>query len=213
MHKRSTAMKNFLPGLARLLLGSSLLLTALAYAQDELAAREEAAQVIATNFMQQMSGALARELANGPEQAAAVCRDLAPQIAGTLSRRNGWQITRVGTRVRNPLLGLPDAWEREVLNEFAARAANGEDLALMSFGEVVDNAGNPEYRYLKAIPLGPNCVLCHGTADQIPDSVESSLAQFYPQDRAIGYTIGELRGAVSIRQPLDIPLAADAAAE
>lgn len=181
-------------------------------AQDDLAARAEAAQVVAANFQQQLGNALQTELANGPEQAAAVCRDLAPQIAGTLSRRNGWQVTRVGTRVRNPLLGLPDAWERGVLNTFATRAANGEDLATMSFGEVVDNAGNPEYRYMKAIPVGPNCVLCHGSAEQIPDSVEQSLAQFYPQDKATGYALGDLRGAVSIRQPLTIPLA-NAAAE
>lgn len=191
-----------LPGALGLLLAAVPVL-----AQDDLTERAEAAQVVATNFQQQLSGALQTELAKGPEQAATVCRDLAPQIAGTLSRRNGWQITRVGTRVRNPLLGLPDAWEREVLKAFSERAANGEDLAAMSFGEVVDNAGNPEYRYMKAIPLGPNCVLCHGTADQIPDSVEQSLAQFYPQDRATGYAPGELRGAVSIRQPLDIPLA------
>lgn len=190
-----------------LLLGATPVL-----AQDDLARRAAAALTIATNFQQQLSNALQRELANGPEQAATVCRDLAPQIAGTLSRRNGWQITRVGTRVRNPLLGLPDAWERQVLKTFAERAAQGEELATMSFGEVVDNAGSPEYRFLKAIPLGPNCVLCHGTAEQIPDSVEQSLAQFYPQDRATGYALGELRGAVSIRQPLDIPLV-DAAAE
>lgn len=56
-----------------------------------------------------------------------VCTDLAPHIAGRLSRDQGWRVTRVGTRVRNPLLGMPDAWEQQVLALFAARAAKGED--------------------------------------------------------------------------------------
>jgi hypothetical protein len=180
-----------------------------ALAQDDLVAREQAAQTVATTLMQQLSMALVQELAaGGTEGAATVCRDLAPQIAGTLSRRNGWQVTRIGTRVRNPLLGLPDTWEREVLDSFAARAAAGEDLATMSFGAIVDTAGRPEYRFLKAIPHQANCAMCHGTPEQIPEGVKAGLAQFYPEDRASGYALGELRGAVSIRQPLDIPLTA-----
>ena len=165
--------------------------------------REQAAQEVATTFMQQLSSALQRELANGPAEAAAMCRDIAPQLAGLLSRQNGWQVKRVGTRVRNPLLGMPDAWERQVLEDFERRRADGEDLASMSFGEVVDVGGQREYRYMKAIGVQPACVVCHGSSEQIPQTVQDSLEQFYPHDEAVGYAIGDLRGAVSIRQPLE----------
>lgn len=187
------------------MLGLSLSAPAV-WAQDELVARQEAAATVAGAFLQQLQNELQRELANGPAEAATICRDIAPQLASQLSRQNGWQVTRVGTRVRNPLLGLPDAWEREVLNEFAARQQQGEALADLSHGELVEFEGRLEYRYMKAIGVQPACLVCHGTSEQIPASVRDSLAQFYPRDQAVGYAIGELRGAVSIRQPLEVPL-------
>lgn len=177
-----------------------------AQAQDEIAARVAAAKTVAAAFQQQLQNDLQLELANGPAAAATVCRDIAPQLAGTLSRQNGWQVTRIGTRVRNPLLGLPDAWERKVLNDFEARMANGEALATMDHGELVEFEGRLEYRYLKAIGVQPACLICHGSNEQIPEEVLRSIDQFYPQDRAVGYALGDLRGAISIRQPTDIPL-------
>jgi hypothetical protein len=187
-------------------LAACLLLPCVAQAQDELAARQSAAVTVANGFLQQLQSELQRELANGPAEAATICRDIAPLLASQLSRRNGWQVTRVGTRVRNPLLGLPDAWERKVLNEFAARQDQGEDVATLTHGEVVEFEGRLEYRYMKAIGVQPACLTCHGPATQIPQAVQDSIAQFYPQDQAVGYAIGDLRGAVSIRQPLEVPL-------
>ena len=192
--------------ICRAALAVSLLLSTAASAQDELTVRQQAAATVAEGFLQQLQSELQRELASGPAEAATICRDIAPLLASQLSRRNGWQVTRVGTRVRNPLLGLPDAWERQVLNEFAARQQQGEDLATLTHGEVVEFEGRLEYRYMKAIGVQPACVTCHGSAAQIPQGVKDSIAQFYPQDQAVGYAIGDLRGAVSIRQPLEVPL-------
>lgn len=165
--------------------------------------REAAAKEVASSFLQQLSSALQRELANGPAEAAAVCRDIAPELAGLLSRQHGWQVRRVGTRVRNPLLGMPDAWELEVLDDFERRRNRGEDLAGMSRGEVVEVGGRREYRYMQAIGVQPTCVVCHGSNAQIPEAVLDSLEQFYPHDAAVGYAPGDLRGAVSIRQPME----------
>lgn len=192
--------------LRSLAVSAGLLLGAHALAQDELAARQSAATTVATAFLQQLQGELQRELAAGPAEAATICRDIAPQLAGQLSRQNGWQVTRIGTRVRNPLLGLPDAWERGVLNDFATRLQQGEDLAALDHGEIVEFEGRLEYRYVKAIGVQPACLVCHGPTEQIPQGVRDSLTQFYPRDQAVGYAVGELRGAVSIRQPLEVPL-------
>lgn len=174
---------------------------------DDIAAREKAARAASAAFVQKLGGALKAEMQKGgPEQAILVCRDIAPQIAGELSRANGWRVTRVGTRARNPMLGLADDWEHKVLNDFRARAAKGGKYPDMVFGEVVEIGGAPHYRFMKAIPVQEACLACHGSAEQIPDGVEARLASAYPQDRATGYQVGELRGAVSITQPLDIPL-------
>jgi len=55
---------------------------------------------------------------------------------------------------------------------------------------------------MKPIMVQLKCLLCHGSSDQIPESIRLMLKEQYPFDRAIGYKTGELRGAVSIKQPL-----------
>lgn len=164
--------------------------------------REPAA--VAEALMKELSGALQAQLAaGGPVEAVNVCTELAPAIAGRLSRETGWRVTRVGTRVRNPLLGTPDAWEARVLAEFEARAAAGEPLAGMSFAEQVEEPGGRFQRYLRAIPVQPACLACHGPPETLAAPVAEALRARYPHDRATGYLAGQLRGAVSIKQPLD----------
>jgi hypothetical protein len=165
--------------------------------------REQAAAKVTGTFLQELGEAMTREMKKGgPVEAIKVCAELAPEIANRLSRENGWRVTRVGTRVRNPLLGMPDAWEQNVLEGFAARAAKGEALAGMSHGEVVSEPGGQYYRFMKAIPVQSNCLLCHGTAETIPETIKTILKRHYPFDAATGYQAGDLRGAVSIKQPL-----------
>lgn len=165
--------------------------------------REQAAANVTGAFLQELGEAMTREMKkSGPVEAIKVCAELAPEIANRLSRENGWRVTRVGTRVRNPLLGMPDVWEQHVLEGFAARAAKGEDLAGMSHGEVVSEPGGKYYRFMKAIPVQGKCLLCHGPAETIPESIKTILKQHYPFDAATGYQAGDLRGAVSIKQPL-----------
>ena len=138
----------------------------------------------------------------GPAAAIEVCRDRAPALTGALSRRYGWRITRVGTRVRNPLLGTPDAWEQRVLAEFEARRQAGEPLGAMEFHAVVDEPAGPQFRYLKAIGVQPLCLTCHGDPAAIPEPVRAVLAREYPHDMATGYRAGDLRGAFSVKRAL-----------
>lgn len=174
---------------------------------DELKQRQQAAAQVTSQLLRQLGGALKKEMGSqGPSAAIDVCRDKAPQIAGDLSRRNGWRVTRVSQKPRNPMLGTPDAWEMSVLQEFEARAAKGEPYADMTFSEVVTEGGERFFRYMKPIATKPLCLSCHGSRDQIPQAVQARLETDYPFDKATGYRPGELRGAVSIKQPMDIAL-------
>jgi hypothetical protein len=166
--------------------------------------REKAASEVATTFLNELGAVMKREMTKGgPIEASNVCAELAPEIAGRLSREHGWRVTRVGTRVRNPLLGMPDAWEQKVLAEFAERSANGEAFAGMTHSEVVTEPGGRYYRFMKPIMVQPQCLLCHGPREHIPEELRTVLSSHYPFDAATGYKAGELRGAVSIKQPLD----------
>jgi hypothetical protein len=172
-------------------------------ARADSSEREKVAPEVAKGFLRELGEAMTREMTkSGPTEAIKVCAELAPEIAGRLSREQGWRVTRVGTRVRNPLLGMPDAWEQQVLSEFADRAGKGEAFPGMIHSEVVTEPSGQYYRFMKPIAVQPQCLLCHGPSDQIPEEIRTLLNQQYPFDAATGYKAGELRGAVSIKQLL-----------
>ncbi len=184
----------------------ALLMPSPGAALDDTTERDKAATEVAMGFLKELGAAMTREMAKGgPTEAIRVCAELAPEIAGRLSREHGWRVTRVGTRVRNPLLGMPDAWEQRVLAEFAERAAKGEAFAGMTHSEVVTEPGGQYYRFMKPIAVQPQCLLCHGPVATIPAEVQQRLKAQYPFDAATEYKSGELRGAVSIKQPFDRP--------
>jgi Protein of unknown function (DUF3365) len=191
-------MRRLTIGVLPLLLLSPLL----AAAQDTdallAASRETAGQLI-----QQLGAQLRAELAKGgPEGAVAVCKTIAPELAGRLSRDTGWRVSRVSLKTRNPLLGSPDAWEQRGLEEFDRRVAAGEKAETLEVGEVVEEPAGRYYRYMKALPVQPLCLTCHGTAETIPPDVQQRLRAEYPNDRATGYRAGQVRGAVTVKRPL-----------
>jgi hypothetical protein len=183
--------------------GVLILCTAVCYGEDNAAGLNAAAQKTAAGFMKELGAAFKREMAaGGPVGAVKVCSEIAPSIAGRISRETGWRVTRVGTRVRNPLLGMPDAWEQKVLADFERRVSKGEEIDKISFSEVVSEPDGRFFRYMKAIGVKPQCLACHGSEDRIPSSVRTILRERYPHDKAIGYKAGDLRGAISIKAPL-----------
>ncbi|MBK9946726.1 MAG: DUF3365 domain-containing protein [Nitrospira sp.] len=184
----------------------ALLVPSHGFAVEDTTGLERAASEVAMGFVRELGAAMTREMAKGgPTEAIKVCAELAPEIAGRLSREHGWRVTRVGTRVRNPLLGMPDAWEQKVLGEFAERATKGEAFAGMTQSEVVTEPSGRYYRFMKAIAVQPQCLLCHGPVATIPGEIQQRLKAQYPFDTATGYQAGELRGAVSIKQPFNEP--------
>ena len=157
----------------------------------------------ATSLLQQLGAQLRSTLAeSGPEGAVAVCKTIAPELAGRLSREKGWKVSRVSLKTRNPLLGTPDAWEQKVLEGFDRKVAAGEKAETLEFGEVVNEPAARYYRYMKAIPVQPLCLTCHGIRDQISPSILERLGADYPHDRATGYSPGQVRGAVTVKRPL-----------
>ena len=150
-----------------------------------------------------LRGRFRKEMAaGGPARAVLVCGRLAPLAFDRASRQTGWKITRVGTRVRDPLLGMPDAWEQKVLQRFEQEAAHGENRDKMSYSQIVTEPGGRYFRYMKALFIKPVCLACHGPAKDISPKVMAILKNRYPHDKAIGYKTGQLRGAISVKVPL-----------
>lgn len=197
-------MKGFIKHAVGVMAAGIILMFAVSCYGQESAGRLNAdVRLTAAGFMHELGSAFKKEMAaGGPVGTVNVCSKVAPSIAGRISRQKGWRVTRVGTRVRNPLLGMPDAWEQKVLADFQRRAAKGESLDRMSFSEVVTEPDGKYFRYMKAIGIKPMCLACHGPENKIAPAVRKILNERYPHDKATGYKVGDLRGAISIKAPL-----------
>lgn len=159
-------------------------------AQDLQALQQEAASLIPP-FQQELLGTVKQAIATGgPAAAVEACQLLAPEIAARHSEQP-WQVGRTALKIRNPD-NAPDAWERGVLEAFAARAAAGEPVAELRHGEIVDG----RYRYMQAIATGEPCLACHGKA--IKPELARVIDSRYPDDAARGFEPGQLRGAFSL---------------
>ena len=127
-----------------------------------------------------------------------------PRLRNRRSRQKRWTgvtVRRVSLRVRNPQ-DRPDDWERSRLEDLEARHGTG-DLPDELWEAVPTDGGGRRLRYLKPIPVGPMCLNCHGDSSTIPDDVAAKIRELYPEDAAVGYEAGNLRGAVSVSVPLD----------
>ena len=170
-----------------------------AFADEDLAARigasREAIESFAGALQEQLKSAMA---VGGPTAGIEVCYLAAPEIGATASEERGWQIRRTSLKLRNPA-NAPDAWELAVLRDFEARRAAGENPATLDRAGFTVVDGKRSFRYMKAIGTQPVCTLCHGAA--IAPEVAAALDALYPEDRARGFAVGDIRGAFSITQP------------
>lgn len=172
-------------------------------AEEELRGFAEDGRRLAGQILGQVRGELLKELERtGPIRAINVCKYSAPEITSAISRQSGMRVTRVALRPRNPALGEPDAWEQKVLLDFEKRLAKGERVEQLEFAEIVSEPQGRSMRYMKAIPMVQPCLVCHGPAGQISEGVRAQLVAEYPNDRAIDYQIGQVRGAVSVKKLL-----------
>lgn len=134
----------------------------------------------------------------GPVAAIPVCHEKAPAIAQQVSSEKGVTVSRTSLNYRNPE-NAPVAWQKTVLEDFEARKAKGEDPQKMAYSAVVESNGKKEFRFMKAIPTGGVCLNCHGATVQ-PD-VLTKIKALYPDDKATGYVVGDIRGAFVVTKP------------
>jgi len=59
--------------------------------------------------------------------------------------------------------------------------------------------GGYELQYARPLFVMERCVTCHGDAAALAPEVKALIAGRYPQDAAVGYRAGDLRGAISVR--------------
>ncbi len=185
------------------LAGAAILMTALtAGAETDLDAYTRASRTMIKALAEDLQAELKDAIeASGPVAAIELCNVKAPTIAGRNTEDQVWSIGRTSLKYRNPN-NAPNPWETSILQSFEARKAAGEDPAAIDHAAIVMRDGKRVIHYMKAIPTAEICLNCHGGADVKPE-VTAKLAEFYPDDHARGFHVGDIRGAFTIVQPVE----------
>lgn len=124
----------------------------------------------------------------GAAYAVNFCSERAIPITDSLSNKYNCEIKRVALRNRNPDNALTEE-DRIVFDEFAEDLING----VSPKSKVVSQPKT--ILFYKPIVLGmPACLQCHGKADALNPMAYAAIQSKYPEDQAIDFSLGDLRG-------------------
>ena len=143
-----------------------------------------------------LAGALTATLnqgikADGHVASVKLCNLQAPAITKASSAEGGatsWTVRRTSLKLRSPS-NTSEIWVEQVMKNFEQRKANGEIANDIAHTEARDG----KFYLIKAIPTKVGCLACHGS--NIADDIKAKLADLYPNDKATGFNVGDIRGA------------------
>ena len=129
----------------------------------------------------------------GVPEAISYCNLAAMPLTDSLSKAHNAIIKRTTLKPRNPQDAPTDA-ERIVLEKYETSHNAGEKLKPVV---VADNSGNTFYA-----PIFTNefCLRCHGKiGETLSKENYEHILKNYPEDKAVDYVAGDLRGMWSIK--------------
>lgn len=162
--------------------------------------REEALQVArdaAQEAFQQLSGELAQAIqAGGTVAAIPVCDSKAESLVSQIAVERNLSMIRLSDRPRNPSQAATGADLATIENFRAAILAGRSAVAAVSQEE----DGSTLVR-MPIVASQPLCLQCHGSETDISAETRAAILASYPNDKATGYRLNELRGIWRIGVP------------
>lgn len=144
-------------------------------------------------------GALGKKLIKaiqekGPEGAISFCKVNASGITDSVAIMNNVRINRVSDKPRNQENKASDE-EQGYIIAFKRQLENQVEIR-----PILKEMANDEVYYYSPITTNAMCLQCHGTPDkEIQQPVQLALKNYYPEDKAVGYGDGEVRGMWKIQ--------------
>ncbi len=129
----------------------------------------------------------------GPKAAVTVCRDEAQQLTASVGKAQGLAIGRTSHKIRNPR-NAPRAWAAGTVASNAGRPITGATPAVFDLGDRVG--------VLRPIGQMAMCETCHGPREKVDAAIGDVLRTSYPDDQAVGFAAGDLRGWFWVEVPL-----------
>lgn len=128
----------------------------------------------------------------GTKEAVAFCNKKAYPITDSMAVAQNATIKRVSDKPRNPK-NQANAKELGVIAQFKKAIANNEAYS------PVTEVENDKVTFYAPIITNSMCLQCHGTpGETIKPEVFKTITSLYPEDKAIGYDVSEVRGIWSI---------------
>jgi len=128
---------------------------------------------------------------DGVASAADFCSSEAGKLAKEASKTlpEGVSVKRITNKPRNSI-NKATIENLKVLSTIELKMKEGKTPAM-----VVRKLSNNHYQVYKPLVIGKNCLNCHGDSSTRNKQAYQIIQKKYPNDKAIGYKKGELRGA------------------
>lgn len=172
--------------------------------QSDKALKEQYRQqgkLIASESFQALSKALSNSMITlGIQQSIDFCHSRAYPITDSLSAVYQAEVKRMALRNRNPE-NEADELAAQLINHYIQLKSENNDLTET---DTIIRVSKDSYRYFKPILLQGQCLVCHGKPrEEIIDPVYTLILEKYPNDNAINFGIGDVRGiwSISFKKP------------
>lgn len=137
-------------------------------------------------LLQNVAGAIQK---GGTDYAVDFCNINAMTLTDSIADNLNVYIQRLSDKNRNPANAI-----QTQTDSLAWRKIKSEKA------DFIEEHTSGEVYYYKPIVIAmPTCLKCHGGKSDIAESTQNSIALKYPNDKAINYEMGDLRGMWKIK--------------
>lgn len=162
--------------------------------QQAVESAREAAQDAFNSLSTELAAAIAE---GGPVHAIPVCSSKAGGLIQQVADRRQIKLIRLTDKPRNPKHLAKDADARAIDLFRTTLGQGGKPTPMVE--------SSADQSLVVRIPItvsAPLCLQCHGRESEVSPETLAAIRQLYPDDKALGYQLGDLRGIWRIRLPV-----------
>ena len=147
-------------------------------------------------LLQRLGSELVGQMQNGgPMAALHFCSQNALHLTDQIGKEHNLSIKRVSLENRNPI-NMPSSAEKSVLERWKKMQQSGAPLPPYEL-----TTQNGSYSYNKPITIAMEaCLKRHGDISG-NTALYKAIKELYPEDKATGYKMGDLRGMIVVTIP------------
>jgi len=173
---------------------TALLLTTALFANETPQEVIDTGDKVSKELLKKLGSKLKHELqSNGLMSAITFCNENAYILTEeiNLHQLEGTTVKRISLKERNPA-NIPSEDEKEVLEQMQ------KSLEKKTLPKYIVKENTNTYKYYKPLVIKKEvCLKCHGDVSK-NEKLSNFLKEHYPNDKATGYKMNDLRGAILV---------------